>query len=80
MRTALAVTFVRSTNESIRELNAPPRFTDAHSDLLIMADYFDRAMDLMVSGIDDLDAEMLEESTSNLLAGNEAIVLTHALA
>lgn len=59
--------------ESIRDLEAPPRLQDIHQDLVQAARHIDRSSTLLSEGIDEINADKFNESTKEMLLGNEYI-------
>lgn len=70
---ARVLVIIQVTDDRIRGLDPPSKFTDVHKDLLSAAGHFDVMIELMILGIDNMDAEALTGATEHMNAGTEFV-------
>lgn len=70
---ALALATIKANNKRVRELNVPPRFAGIQAEMLVAADHYDRAVDLIAEGIDERDGDKMARGTEEIKGGTAAV-------
>ncbi|MBI3741690.1 MAG: SH3 domain-containing protein [Chloroflexi bacterium] len=73
LKTAYNITLIKDSGTRLRKLKPPTRFASSHASLIEAANHYDKAMDLLVAGIDNLDASKLQKSIAEMSLGNAAV-------
>ncbi len=71
--TALVLVALKADAQAFRDIDAPEKFTLAHSYLYAGADHLDRSVDLFAKGVDDRDASKLSESVKEMNAVTDSM-------
>ncbi len=73
IRTAVYLAGLTMAGESLRELKPPARLEEVHADLLEAADHFDRVVTNYSQGIDEIDADKINQAAASLELGSQAM-------
>ena len=71
--TAIVLVALKADAQAFRDIDAPEKFTLAHSYLYAGADHLDRSVDLFTKGVDDRDASKLSESAKEMNAVTDSM-------
>ena len=72
-KVVLVLAIMRLTNDNVRALDPPEVFVDRQGYLLIAAAHYDKAIDLCLESIDNVDADKLNQSIEEFGLGTAAI-------
>jgi hypothetical protein len=70
---AIEVTVIRLLYEEAQEIEPPSTMTHIHENYMQAMWHYNRAMDFLVEGIDTLDADLINQATSEIETGTEYI-------
>ena len=70
---AIQITIIRLLYDEALEIEPPGSMADIHYNYMQAMWHFDRSMDLIVEGIDPLNADLIYQATSEMEAGGEYI-------
>jgi hypothetical protein len=70
---AVCIVNVRDDIQDMRSISVPSRFAGSHSMILDACDYYEKATDYIVAGVDELDADKIKKATSYMKLGNAKI-------
>jgi hypothetical protein len=70
---AIEVTVIRLLYEEAQEIEPPSSMAHIHENYMQAMWHYNRAMDFLVEGIDTLDADLIDQATSELETGAEYI-------
>jgi len=70
---AVEVTVIRLLYEEAQEIEPPSSMAHIHENYIQAMWHYNRAMDFLVEGIDTLDADLIDQATSELETGTEYI-------
>ena len=70
---AIEITIIRLLCEEAQEIEPPNSMADIHYKYMQAMWHYDRSMDLIVEGIDTLNADLIYQATSEMEAGGEYI-------
>ncbi len=70
---AIEITIIRLLYEEAQEIEPPNSMADIHYNYMQAMWHYDRSVDLIVEGIDTLNADLIYQATSEMEAGGEYI-------
>ncbi len=70
VKTALNVVLIKDCNKRVRALKPPTKYTVSHASMIEAANHFDKAMDSLVYGLDNLDVDSLKQALDQIALGN----------
>ncbi len=70
---AIGLLLMQVSGENSRELQPPARYEEAHKQFLEAVVHMDRVVELLPRGIDELDADLINEASIEMLLGTEAL-------
>lgn len=76
---AVQVATIRLGFDEAIELDAPQRFSQAHTEYQVALSSFDLAMDMLTRGLDNLDEDLISEATVQIEIGGENLQRALAL-
>jgi uncharacterized protein YraI len=72
-KTAMTLAMFTLLADEVRTLTPPDRMADLHTDVLAAAAHYEKVATLAADGIDQLDADLLRQATTEMQLGQEAI-------
>lgn len=72
-KTAMTLAMFTWLADEVRTLTPPTRMADLHTDVLAAAAHYEKVATLAADGIDQLDADLLRQATTEMQLGQEAI-------
>lgn len=79
IKTATAIALIYDYNSRLRSLVPPVRFANAWAQVLTASDMYDRAMDALVSGLDNFDIAQIELASQYMREAQDAVNRAAAL-
>jgi hypothetical protein len=70
---APAISMIQFANSEVRNLNPPAQYIDGHAQLLLAADHYDRAMDLMIEAVDGFNPDKMSQASTEMTLAGEAL-------
>ena len=73
LSTAMALAAIKVSNDELRRLEPPTRFSSVHKNLEEAAEHFDRVVYLFAEGVDELDASRIRLAGQEMRLGGAAV-------